>query len=66
MEHLTFPATMREMAEKIRDCAESCRESGLILTPERLAYLANWRQGYAALAMQTYAGLLNDSRRGLR
>lgn len=66
MEFLTYPATTRDLVEKIRDCAESCREVGMILSSERLAYLANWTPVYAERAMQVYAGLLNDARRGLR
>ncbi len=66
MEYLGPPATIRDLANTIRDCAESCRDSGEPLTPARLAYLANWTPVYAERAMQIYAGLLNDARRGLR
>jgi hypothetical protein len=63
METPCYPATTLDLANKVRDCAESCREVGELLTPARLAWLANWTPVYAERAMQTYAGLLNDARR---
>jgi hypothetical protein len=63
METPCYPATTLDLASKVRDCAESCREAGELLTPARLAWLANWAPVYAERAMQTYAGLLNDARR---
>ena len=52
MEYLSPPATIRDLANTIRDCAESCRDIGELLTPARLAYLANWTPVYAERAMQ--------------
>jgi len=65
MEVFNCPITSRERAEKIRDCAESCREQGMVLTAARLAYLANWTPRFAEYSVQWYAGLLNDLRRGI-
>ena len=64
MEFMCYPVTTRDLANTIHDCAESCRDLGELLTPARLAYLANWTPVYADRAMQVYAGLLNDARRG--
>jgi hypothetical protein len=65
MENYNCPMTSRERAGKIRDCAEICREQGMILTAARLAYLANWTPQFASWSVQWYAGLLNDARRDL-
>ena len=66
MEKMCYPTTTLDLATKIRDCAESCLEAGELLTPARLAYLANWTPAYAERAMQVYGGLMNDARRNLR
>ena len=66
METYNCPTTSRDRFEKIRDCAETCRDQCEILTAKKLSYLANWTPRLAEVSVQLYAGLLNDSRRGLK
>lgn len=66
MERIQWPRDGRERAQAIRFCAETLREQGEVMTPEKLAYMSNWTLRYAECSLQWYAGILNDARRGLR
>ena len=65
MEVTQWPKTSQDRINKIRDCAESSRESGILMDAKRLAWLANWTPRFAEVSIQWYSGLLNDARRGL-
>jgi homoserine dehydrogenase len=65
MEIITWPANNRDKREKIESVCETLRNQREIVTAEKLAYAANWTPRYAEFALQWYAGILNDARRGL-